>query len=44
MHWYFGDDQLVPPLVQHLRLAAVYRIGFAVVLDQFKPLPGESGS
>jgi hypothetical protein len=36
MHWYFGDDQLVPLFMQRT-LAAIYLIGFVIVPNGFKP-------
>src|SRR6185437_16312963 len=42
MDWYFGHVWLVRLLVQR-SLAVLYLIGFAVVLQQFKPLLGQRG-
>jgi len=42
MSWYFGDVTIVRLLVQR-GMAAVYLVGFIVVLNQFKPLLGERG-
>src|SRR5579871_602356 len=42
MHAYFGDAVLIRLLIQR-GMAAVYLIGFVVVLRQFKPLLGERG-
>jgi hypothetical protein len=42
MHAYFGDVVLVRLLIQR-GMAAIYLIGFVVVLRQFKPLLGERG-
>jgi len=42
MHWYFGDVTIIRMLVQR-GMAAIYLVGFLVVLRQFKPLLGERG-
>src|SRR5262245_5128455 len=42
METYFGAVWLVRPLIQRA-VAAIYLIGFIVVLNQFKPLLGELG-
>ena len=42
MHRYFGDVVIIRLLVQR-GMAAIYLVGFLVVLRQFKPLLGERG-
>ena len=42
MHSFFGDVVIVRLLIQR-GMAALYLVGFVVVLNQFKPLLGERG-